>query len=308
MKFNVLKHYHVMVCIPWLEMHQAVFAPVLAPVPKVPHIAAAMLCIGPWGILTGKPNPTEISASGGIMLSQGTDIGPLIPHYNVTPPAPPNSLLVVIIPTSGSKSHFGAHNHILKEGPIAFACAKVINFNLNCAGPLWPPLPSGVVLTFNTHTTGVTIGDLVAGFLHMGVDALIQFGLNRLFSWSKVSNFFESIAQRALGPILRRFGYGSVQALIEMGIPGLGRLGRYVGSGAEEFLFNLPGTLVALGVGSPLGYSPGWSPVGGYGGKAEDAGHGAVAQAVDDFFNEPAVGDFPMQGDPTLPDDGTRAV
>ncbi|CAN98315.1 hypothetical protein predicted by Glimmer/Critica [Sorangium cellulosum So ce56] len=336
MQFNVLKHYHPMIAIPWFEMHQAVFPPVMAPVPKVPHVAAAVLCWGPWGALTGKRNDNEVSASGGMMMSQGTDIGPLIPHYNLTPPAPPNSLLVVIIPTSGSKSHFGAHGHVAPEGPVAFACAKVLNFNLNCAGPASPPLPSGVVPAFNTHTVGVTVGDLVAGALHMFVDAAIQFGLNRLFSWSRISNLFEHVAQRALGPGLRALGYGSVQALIQYGIPGLGRLGRYVGSAAEEFLFNLPGSLVAVGIGSPLGYSPGWSPVGGWFGGKVDAGHSAVQQAVDNYFNSPAVeqhpsqgpasaqppgpaqaplkpspsepGDYPTPGDPTMPDDGTRTA
>ncbi|WP_437648055.1 hypothetical protein [Sorangium sp. So ce362] len=357
MQFNVLKHYHPMIAIPWLEMHQAVFPPVLAPVPKVPHLAGGVpLCWGPWGILSGKRNDNEVSASGGMMMSQGTDIGPLIPHYNLTPPAPPNSLLVVIIPTSGSKSHFGAHGHVAPEGPIAFACAKVVNFNLNCAGPLWPPLPSGVVPAFNTHTVGVTVGDLVAGALHMGVDLLVQFFLNRLFSRPAIGNLFENVAQRALGPALRALGYGNVQALIEYGIPGLGRLGRYVGSAAEEFLFNLPGTLVAVGVGSPLGYSPGWSPAGGWLGQKEteisgkkvnreNDAHRAVQRAVDNYFNSPDVeqhpsqppasaqpsanqppanqppanqppanqqpsapGDYPMPGDPTMPDDGTRTA
>ncbi|KYF48087.1 hypothetical protein BE04_42455 [Sorangium cellulosum] len=295
MQFNVLKHYHPMIAIPWFEQHQAVFPPVITPVPKVPHIAGGVpLCWGPWGVLSGKRNDTEVSASGGMMMSQGTDIGPLIPHYNLTPPAPPNSLLVVIIPTSGSKSHFGAHGHVAPKGPIAFACAKVVNFNLNCAGPAWPPLPSGVVPAFNTHTVGVTVGDLVAGALHMFVDGLIQFGLNRLFAWSRVGDFFENVAQRALGPGLRALGYGNVQALVEYGLPGLGRLGRYVGSAAEEFLFNLPGTLVAVGIlGSPVGWSPGYTLVGGHGGNAVDAGHGAVQKAVDNYFNSPTVEQHP---------------
>lgn len=131
MRFNVLKHYHPMIGIPILEKHQAIFPPAPTPVPLVPHIAAAVMCWGPWGILTGKPNPTEVSASGGMMMSQGTDIGPLIPHYNLVPPAPPNVLLLVIIPTSGSKSHFGAHGHLAPKGPIAFACLKNLNLNLN---------------------------------------------------------------------------------------------------------------------------------------------------------------------------------
>jgi hypothetical protein len=294
MMFNVLKTYHVMIGIPWMELHQAVFPPVMAPVPKVPHVCGAMLCVGPWGALTGKPNPTEISASGGVMLSQGTDIGPLIPHYNLTPPAPPNSLLPVIILTSGSKSHFGAHANTAPQGPVAFAIGFKVNFNLNCAGPMFPPLPSGVVLTFNTHTTGATIGDIVAGFAHMIVDGLIQFGLNRLFASARITALGERLAQGVLGPALSKLGYGSVQALIDMGIPRLGSLGRYAGSIAEEFLFGLPVTLISvLGIGSPVGYSPGYTPVGGKGGGLLDRGHKGVQQAVDDLFNSPSIEQHP---------------
>jgi len=295
MMFNVLKTYHVMIGIPFMELHQAIFPPKLAPDPKVPHACAAMLCAGPWGILTGKPNPTEISASGGVMLSQGTDIGSLIPHYNVIPPAPPNALLPIIILTSGSKSHFGAHSHVAPKGPVAFACAKVVNFNLNCAGPAWPPLPSGIVITFNTHTTGVTIGDLVAGALHMVVDGLIQFGLNRLFSRAGVSDLGERIAQGALGPLLKLVGYGSVSALVERG------LGTWVGAATEESLFALPLTLAAIfGPGSPIGYSPGYTPVGGSDhwwnlGTWTDKGHGGVQNAVDKLFNSPSVEQHPSQ-------------
>ena len=75
MMCSVLKHYHVMVSIPALELHQAILPPSFVPVPKVPHMAGAALFLGPWGAITGKPNLTEFSASGGIMMSQGTDIG-----------------------------------------------------------------------------------------------------------------------------------------------------------------------------------------------------------------------------------------
>src|SRR5262249_39706434 len=56
MQFNVLKHYPPMIAIPWLERHQAIFPPPAPPKPKLPHFAAAVLCWGPWGILTGKKN------------------------------------------------------------------------------------------------------------------------------------------------------------------------------------------------------------------------------------------------------------
>jgi hypothetical protein len=296
MKFNALKDYHVMIAIPIIEMHQAILPPLPTPLPKVPHIAGAMLCKGPWGAISGKPNPTVFSASGGVQMSQGSDIGPLIPHYNVIPPAPPNALLPIMLVTSGSKCHFGAHKSVAPNGPIAFAIAVKVNFNLNCAGPAWPPLPSGLVIAFNSHVIEATIGDIIAGALHLLVDMAIQFGLNRLFSSSRVSGFFEDVAQRALGPGMRALGYGNIQAMVEYGIPGLGRLGRHVGAAAEEFLFNLPGTLVAIGIGSPVGYSPGVSPIGGYAGGALDKGHAAAQSAIDNYFNSPGPGDYPASG------------
>jgi hypothetical protein len=298
MMFNVIKHYHVMIGLPFMEWHQAVFPPVMAPVPKVMHACGAMLCIGPWGVLTGKPNPKEISESGGIMLSQGTDIGPLIPHYNCFPFAPPNALLPIIILCSGSKSHFGAHGHILPKGPVAFACAVKVNFNLNCAGPAFPPLPSGLVLTFNTHVTGVTLGDLVAGVLHLGFDLLVQWGLNRLFSRAGPTALGERIAQGALTPLFKLTGYGSVAVLVEQG------LGKWIGMATEEFLFSLPMTAVSVfGTGSPVGYSPGYTPVGGSDhwwnmSTWTDKGHGGVQRAVDNLFNSPSVEQHPSQAPP----------
>jgi hypothetical protein len=298
MMFNVLKHYHVMIGIPILEWHQAIFPPVMAPKPKVMHMCGAMLCIGPWGVLTGKPNPTEISASGGVMLSQGTDIGPFIPHYNMFPFAPPNALLPIIFLCSGSKSHFGAHAHTLPKGPTAFACAVKVNFNLNCAGPAAPPLPSGLVFTFNTHVTGATIGDLVAGGLHLVFDLLVQWGLNRLFARAGVTELTERIAQGILGPFLKLLGVGSVSYLVGQG------LGKWAGAAAEEFLFALPGTLPAVfGPGSPLGYSPGYSPDGGSDhwwnlSTYTDPAHGGVQRAVDNYFNKPSVEQHPSQAPP----------
>lgn len=291
MMFNVLKTYHVMIGIPIIERHQAIFPPAPAPVPSVPHMCGAMLCMGPWGILTGKPNPTAISASGGVMLSQGTDIGPLIPHFNLIPLAPPNALLPVIILTSGSKSHFGAHANVAPQGPVAFAVAVVVNFNLNCAGPAWPPLPSGLVITFNTHTTGASIGDIVAGALHMVVDAAIQFGLNRLFAAPRVASLFERLTARLLDPIVKRLtGY----VILEFAVTELTK-SQWLGVAADQVLLSILPAKVAgiLGLGSPVGYSPGYTPIGGYGGSALDRGHGAAQRAIDKFFNTPAVEQHP---------------
>jgi hypothetical protein len=72
---------------------------------------------------------------------------------------------------------------------------------------------------------------------------------------------------------------------------------------AEEFLFALPLTIVAVfGSGSPVGYSPGYTPAGGSDhwwnvSTWTDKGHSGVQQAVDNFFNTPAVEQHPS-GEP----------
>ena len=294
MMCSVLKHYHVMVSIPFLELHQAILPPSFVPVPKVPHLAGAALFLGPWGALTGKPNLTEFSSSGGIIMSQGTDIGPLIPHYNVIPPAPPNVLLAVIIPTSGSKAHFGSHGHVAPQGPVAVACLGTVQFNLNCAGPAAPPLPSGLVIPFNTHMVGMSPGDFVAGLLHLIVDAGLQFVVNRFFNLSKVSGFLEDLAEGALRPAMRALGSGNVTSIIADAMRrSFPKLGQFLGQALEETLFAVPSTGAGLILGTPLGYSPGWSPIGGGDGQLEDRGHTAAQKAIDNFFGTSNVDEYP---------------
>ncbi|HVT09944.1 MAG TPA: hypothetical protein VHO67_20920 [Polyangia bacterium] len=304
----VLKHYHVMISIPFIELHQAILPPSFIPVPKVPHMAGAVLYLGPWGALAKKANLKEYSSSGGIMMSQGTDIGNLIPHYNVIPPAPLNALLPIIILTSGSKSHFGSHAHIAPKGPIAAACLSVVQFNLNCAGPASPPLPAGMVIPFNTHLVGMSPGDWIAGFLHMVVDGGLQYVVNQFFSLSKVSGFFEDLAEGALKPFMRALGSGNITSIIadamERSLP---KLGRWLGQAAEELLFAAPGAGAGLLLGSPLGYSPGWSPIGGGDAGAEDAGHEAAQKAIDKYLGTSDVEEFPSgPGDFPPPDQNAQ--
>ncbi len=291
MMFNVLKTYHPMIGIPVLEWHQAIFPPDPSPKPKIMHACAAMLCAGPWGILSGKPNRTAVSASGGVMLSQGTDIGPLIPHFNLIPFLPPNALLPIIILTSGSKSHFGARKNVAAQGPVAFAVAVKVNFNLNCAGPAMPPLPSGLVITFNTHTTGATVGDVIAGALHMGVDLLVQFGLNRLFAAPGVAGFFERMTARLLDPIVKRLTGFVVLELAVRSLTG----SNWLGVAADALLLSiLPAKVTGIFLlGSPVGYSPSYTPVGGLPGGPLDRAQGAGAQAIDDFLGTGNVEQHP---------------
>jgi hypothetical protein len=302
--FNVLKDIHLMVSIPYIEMHNAVYPPPLPPTPPyLPHLSIAPLCVPPWGGLTGKPNG-DILADVSRTLSQGTDIGPLIPHIHI-PMAPPNVLLAVIFLTSGSKSHFGASRHVLPKGPTAFAVMHYASLNLNCAGYTWPPLPSGLVASaWATNVTGVSVGDFVAGFAHMIFDALVQFGLNRFFNSSFMSSVFERLTFKLFGPLAMRY----------LGFTFNYHVGEWLSMAAGTFLTrptavlfgragaamvdNIIPTAVALLVGSPVGYSPGFSPVGGGDlGQYQpqnivDRAHTGLTNIVDDLFNDNGVDDY----------------
>jgi hypothetical protein len=173
----VLKHLHPMI---GSDFHDEISPPGV-PVPSIPHLVMGVICFPPWGVVTGKCNETVWTTTA-MSLAQGTDMGFFIPHIPI-PPAPANILAPILTLASGSKSHFGAQNHKTPKGPLAFACLVVVNLNLNYGGPTRPPLPSGFVFAvFQLTWQGVTWGDIIAGALHMLVDALIQFGINRFLS------------------------------------------------------------------------------------------------------------------------------
>jgi hypothetical protein len=241
-------------------------------------------------------------------LAQGTDMGFFIPHIPL-PPAPANILAPIITLASGSKSHFGAHNHKTPKGPLAFACLVVVNLNLNCGGPTRPPLPSGFVFAvFQLTWQGVTWGDIIAGALHMLVDALVQFGINRFLSTGlggKALNWLtgkiaSAIASRVavMGVRLSTLGVKSLGDLIQA-VMGGSRLSRFLGYGFAE---QLPGILAGLGIGTPIGYSPDRAPtsqgeslVDGADGKdgLQAKAAGGIDRALDRMFNSPAVEQHP---------------
>lgn len=299
MGFNVLKESHVMVSNPFWELHDYLPPPgVIKPFP-VPHMCGAILVAGPWGSLSAirKVNDTgtkEVFTTGDHALSRGHDIGPLIPHYNMIPIAPPNLLLVVIIPTSGSKAYFGSSSVLFEQGAAAFAVASLINFNLNCSGITMPPLPSGVVFALpQTVLVGATVGDILGGIVRMVVDSAIQFGLGKLFGSDTAGRIFGNIAGSIFPGVLARLvGFGAGEAALRL-LPILGR--RLAGPAAmvaEQIAKALLPTAVALLIGSPVGYSPGLSPVGSGGYGLEDAGQDALGGAIDSMFDDPKVHTF----------------
>ena len=145
------------------------------------------------------------------VMCKGTDIGPLILPHCPAPPIPPFRL-AVIIPFSASKSHFGASTYKIasKDGSAKSCCVALLfcyNPNLNCGEPV--PTPTGLVLAFNTHVAGMTLGDWIAGFVALILDAGFQALLNKIGS---------GIGARILGKIAPKLIGKVGEKLFEAGV------------------------------------------------------------------------------------------
>lgn len=266
--FNVLKNWHPMI---GCDFHDVLPPPGTAPiVPCVPHPCVSILM---GTTLTSTYVKDVITASWGWTMIRRTDIGPLIIHI----PTAPNLLWPIIVLTSGSKSHFASHQNVTKEGPIAVAVMKVVNINLNCGGPTkMPPSPTGIVPAFTTHVSGFSWGDFFAGLIAMGIDAAVQFVLNLIFSNTKVGDALQrmsiKISPYLCGPVIGGWlGYG----LAAQAVP----------------------TAYGMIFGSPMGYSPGWSVIGGVGGDLTNSAEDALMT----YFNSPAVEQHPSMPPTTIP-------
>lgn len=268
--FNVLKRSHVMIGLPFLEWHDYLPPPGITPA-KAGHLCGGILACGVWGVISTirkvndeGPNKDVLTA-GNHALSRTHDMGPLIPHYNLLPPAPPNLLLPVFLLASGSKAYMGASTVQFNKGSAAFAIAVKVNFNLNCAGATLPPLPSGLVIAMpQTVEVGVTMGDMIAGLANMVFDAALQFILNRLFSSKFMGSVFSRISGRVLPAVLQNFMKWPTSTLgMKLATVFGEKVGFWAAQAGGQVVKNAVGVAVGILVGSPIGYSPGWSPTGG---------------------------------------------
>lgn len=173
MGHNVLQILHPMI---GLDFH-------LPATPPFFHITGHILW-GVFGVTAEYSSNKHFSSWGTEVVCKGSDIGPMIPHIPVgvmlPPPLAPLRLALAIA-FSGSKSHFGSHKYKTtdKSGgakSVALALIFVVNLNLNCGEPA--PTPTGIVLAFNTHESGMTLGDFLAGLLSLILDTAVQTVLN----------------------------------------------------------------------------------------------------------------------------------
>jgi hypothetical protein len=257
--FCVLKEWHPMVGV---DFHTQVLPPPAPPVPFVPYYTGLFL----FGSgLTCKYAPTSLTHGFSYTMLRGTDIGPLIPHIG-----PPSITLPIEMVLSGSKSHFGPSAHVLGDqwggsGPIAAALLMCVNPNLNCGMPM--PTPTGAVLALTTHVTGMTLGDIYAGFCMMMWDLVLQTLLNL------IGNGLGNWLGKGLGAISRRLGIGMMsraaaramcrQQGVRSAAQGMNVMMRSYMSGTSiargsaiiNQVWGRVGVPAMLGVGSPLGPS-----------------------------------------------------
>ena len=198
----LLLKYHVMAGVDCHDELTATLPPV--PAPEIPHIVGMVMCgvagLAGWGggaTMTGD----DVKADSMNIICRGSDISYLIPHVPI-PPYPPCAMLVLIIPTSGSKSYFGAASVLTAKGPVACCLLVTMNPQLNCDDPL--SLPSGMAASWSTVVCGMSFGDILGGILAMGLDMLISLGLNKLGS---------KLAKGVFGKVMDKMAPGWAKAL-----------------------------------------------------------------------------------------------
>lgn len=165
-----------------LDLHMDLMpaAPSPLPSPTHPHVTAHIL-FG-WAGIATKWTPTE-KTMGIEIVCMGSDIANGIVHI----PLPLTHFLLAAIMTafSGSKSHFGPASVQTPKGPVGAALLVLVNYNLNCGTV---PTPTGVVLAPNTVVAHMTLGDVIGGFIAMGVDIAVGAALNYLCGKLPIKN------------------------------------------------------------------------------------------------------------------------
>lgn len=268
----ILINIHPMVGVDW---HDTLPPPVPPPSPiPSPHFVFQVLN----GLNTSVMKSSDVLSHGFQVIKRGSDIGMGIGHVAA------NYLFPIHVLTSGSKSEFGAYTVLVNNNPVAIACLVYVNLNLNCQGPTTPPvvpLPTGIVIAPSCNMAGFKMGDFLAGLFAMVFDMALQ-GLLNYFGGklgTKLNNFvFRYVGPyccRYITPFLTRFPAGDYA---------LNKL-------VAVTLTNLPGTMMSIfGLGSPVGYSPDYTPFGGAGLVSDSQEF--ISKSIADYFNEPSVEEF----------------
>ena len=123
---------------------------------------------------------TNVEFNGFGAVKMGHDVGFLIPHYNVLPPVPPNTLLAVIIPFSSCKVTWGQSKVLVNNTP-AGAWFPLLQNCLDCADPAKIPAGFLVDAAFrNTVIFSFNWTDFFIGLFYAGFESGTSYVLGRL--------------------------------------------------------------------------------------------------------------------------------
>jgi hypothetical protein len=235
--------------------------------------------------------PKPIAVGAGHACGRTHDAGPHLGH------AWPNLLMPLVVIGSASKAEFGSGTVKVgtANGPkdMAVNAAYAMNFNLNCQEFPLPPLPSGMALTVNYNVTaGFGLMDFVRGLTQMGLDMAITWAVSALCAslTGAVKGIWARAADRSIWAAMWKGVKGSFSFASDKGLTSAkdlftdgagyfasnGRLfvnsWRALGKAAQYMWKNDPpgqtlnvvgNALSTFGVGTPTGYSPQYTPVGG---------------------------------------------
>lgn len=169
MDCNVLIVSHLMIGV---DVHDAVYPPAPAVIKFQPHFSFCIL----HGITPLSTQYSEKVLSENLATCQrGTDMGPFIPHIGFNPI---NVLTPVIMIASSSISEFGSFTVLVKDNPVATACLKVVNLNLNCGDPFSTPF--NIVIAPNTVMAGMSAGDYAGSLIAAIVDFATSYVANKI--------------------------------------------------------------------------------------------------------------------------------
>ncbi len=183
----------------------------ISSLPK-PHAEVFLFPLG-YGVAFAKIARTvDFDGSGAVQLNH--DVGFFIPHYPITfLGATVTPQLVAHIAFSKCQMMFGKAT-VLVEGQQAGWWHWIALFQV-CANPV--PLPIGLNFSFfyTTVTFGFSWGDLICGYIRVGVDMALTHIITIVFRHPHIKPMFDAWSTRladrlypALGPTLARIGVG----------------------------------------------------------------------------------------------------
>jgi hypothetical protein len=291
-----------------VDMHKAIPPPPPAPPPMVPHVVIWGMGLSQktgfqWAVSTSKASSPESGCAKPVVVGMGHSCG----RMHDAGPHPghiwPNILLPLIMLGSASKAEFGSSKVKIavsatagNSADMGVNVAYVMNLNLDCYDSPLPPCPTGFAFTLNyTVYAGFSLKDFFHGFLQMLADSFITWGVGMICSGlgSVLSDLLSGEGNLILKNLGNLLEFDTAKVLMNDGAGFFASSGRLFADGwgavlpaavnafandAPAMIGNIAGALVStFGLGTPTGYSPQYSPVGGKLGNA-------VPPAIDGLF------------------------